>query len=158
MHTPELGLKLKQLEKLLKETENVAKRYLALTGKCSTELDEDDQVVIPFDEQLYTKLIKMYNEALTIFAKDEAAIDACLEKVTEIQKLGNLGGGTGLGSMPMTSIAGSLSEGGNMLAKRKGREPESPAKKTEENAEEGNYDGGSFPHFPYPPYLYCKYW
>ena len=46
MH-PELGQKLKHLEKLLSETEKVAKRYLAITGKCSTELDDDDKGLSP---------------------------------------------------------------------------------------------------------------
>jgi len=137
MHTHELSQKLKHLEKLLKETESVAKRYLSLTGKCSTELDDEDRVVIPFDEQLYTKLIKMYNEALSIFVKDEAAIDACLEKVTELQKLGNLASGGGVptnipGKMPSEAI----------VAKRKGRvEPESPAKKQKRMPKKGTPTG-----------------
>jgi hypothetical protein len=42
MH-PELGQKLKHLEKLLSDTEKLAKRYLALTGKCTTELDDEDK-------------------------------------------------------------------------------------------------------------------
>eukprot|EP00026_Physarum_polycephalum_P003913 Phypoly_transcript_03930.p2 GENE.Phypoly_transcript_03930~~Phypoly_transcript_03930.p2 ORF type:complete len:209 (+),score=46.29 Phypoly_transcript_03930:105-731(+) len=91
MH-PELGQKLKHLEKLLSDTEKLAKRYLALTSKCTTELDDEDKPVIPFDDALYTKLQKLYSEAHSVFAKDEAAIDACLEKVAEMQK-GNMGGG-----------------------------------------------------------------
>lgn len=135
MHTPELGQKLKHLEKLLKETENVAKRYLTLTGRCSTELNDDDQVVIPFDEQLYTKLIKLYHEALSIFGKDEAAIDACLEKVTELQKLGNLAAG---GGGMHTGVSGKVPPSeSSLLAKRKAREPESPAKKQKRMTKKG---------------------
>jgi len=152
MHAPELSQKLKHLEKLLKETENVAKRYLSLTGKCSTELDDEDRVVIPFDEQLYTRLIKLYNEALSIFAKDEAAIDACLEKVSEIQKMGSLGG-LGAGSMgPMNNMQNISPDTG--FAKRKGRvEPESPVKKQKRMPKKGTPGGTPSPTSPPPSYV-----
>lgn len=159
MH-PELGQKLKHLEKLLSDTEKLAKRYLALTGKCPTELDDDDKVVIPFDDTLYTKLIKVYSEANSLFPKDEAAIDACLEKVIEMQKTGNLGGGYSgknvnanmYGGVPsMNTVNPSAfnpsvllgqttnpSVGSKMDNKRRNKgDSESPAKKVKRNPKKG---------------------
>jgi hypothetical protein len=101
MHTDSLQTRLKSLEKLLKDTENVAKKYVSITSKAKPEQIEDEtKNVIQFDEPLYNRLMKVYNEAKSLLVKDEAAVDGCFEKLNEIQKPVN--------------------------GKRKGKDPESP--------------------------------
>jgi len=89
MHADQLKAKLANLEKLLKETDNTAKRYVEITSKAKTgELSENGNELIHFDEALYNKLMKVYKDAQEILVKEEGAIDKTLEKVKEMQKSG----------------------------------------------------------------------
>jgi hypothetical protein len=105
-----LNAKLKLLEKLLKETEIVAKKYVALTSKAKVVPDDDDNTpdnpdgaskgVLQFDEQLYDKLMKVLKEGKNVLEKDDAAIDGCMDRLNDGQK--------------------------GVNGKRKGKEPASP--------------------------------
>jgi len=91
MHSELLNAKLKNLERVLKESESTMKKYINVTSKAIIEPYQDPDIssapgIIQFDEQLYNKLLKVMKEAKVILAKNEIAIDGCFEKLNEIHK------------------------------------------------------------------------